>query len=278
MQNTGKHSRKPRGGRTGEMLLAALLTGGVGGGLLTNAAPAQAAGTAANTVISNTASATYDDPNNAGTTLNATSNTVTVTVAEVAGITVGAGAVTDPAHAGNILPGDVVNYDFVVTNIGNAGNTFALPGTATVAGNGTAGTLEYSADGGATFTPIAAGGLAATASIAANGTVTVRVPVTVSASASTGDVIKVLLGNTGSNDNAADTQNVAYPDPATGGDVHTDSTTAQNGTREASLFSERNCWNTAAGPGPDPADPNRVCARRDVRRRHADLRAGTQGQ
>lgn len=237
MQGTAKRNG---GQKTGgqKILLAAMLSGGAYAALLTDAPPAQAAGTAANTVISNTASATYNDPNNAGTTLNATSNTVTVTVAEVAGITVGA-AVTDPAHPSNILPGDVVNYDFTVTNIGNAPNTFALPGTATVTGNGTAGTLVYSTDGGATFpssNAIPSGGLAATASVPANGSIIVRVPVTVSASASTGDVIKVLLGSTGANDNAADTQNIQYPDPSTGNDVHTDSTTAQNGTREASYF------------------------------------------
>ncbi len=194
------------------MVLAVLLSGGVGSSLLTDGPPAQAAGTAANTVISNTASATYNDPNNTGTTLNATSNTVTVTVAEVAGITVGAGAVTDTAagHAGNILPGDVVNYDFNVTNIGNAPNTFALSGTATVTGNGTAGTLQYSADSGTTWTNIPAGGLAATTTVAEGASVIVRVPITVSASAATGDVIKVLLGNTGANDNTPATQNVAY--------------------------------------------------------------------
>ncbi len=222
--------------RRREVLLAALLSSGVS--VLGSASAAQAAGTAANTIISNTASATYNDPNNAGTTLSATSNTVTVTVAEVAGITVGAGAVTDTAtaHPANILPGDVVNYDFVVTNIGNAANTFDLPGTAAVTGNGTAGTLSYSADGGATWTAIPSGGLSATSSVAASGTVLVRVPITVSPSASTGDVIKVLLGSTGANDNAADTQNIAYPDPSSGSDVYTNSTTAQNGKREASFF------------------------------------------
>lgn len=218
---------------TRDVLLAALLSSGVG---LLAPVTAKAAGTAANTIISNTASATYNDPNNAGTTLNATSNTVTVTVAEVAGITVGAGAVTDAAHPGNILPGDVVNYDFVVTNIGNAANTFALPGVATVTGNGAAGTLQYSTDGGTTFINIPAGGLAATPSVAANGTFLVRVPITINSSATTGDVIKVLLGNTGANDNSAATQNIGYPDPSTGNDVHTDSTTAQNGTREAAFF------------------------------------------
>ncbi len=154
MRGTSRHNggrKTERRARRNREMLAALLAGGACAVLLTDARPAQAAGTAANTVISNTASATYNDPNNAGTTLNATSNTVTVTVAEVAGITVGAASVTDPAHPGNILPGDVVNYDFVVTNIGNAPNTFALPGAATVTGNGTAGTLVYSTDGGATF-------------------------------------------------------------------------------------------------------------------------------
>ena len=225
MQHTGKR----------DVLLAALLSSGMG---LLGAQAAQAAGTAANTVISNTASATYSDPNNPGTALSATSNTVTVTVAEVAGITVGAGSVTDTvaAHPSTLLPGDVVNYDFVVTNIGNAANTFDLPGTATVTGNGTAGTLSYSADGGATFTPIPSGGLSATSSVAANGTVLVRVPITVSTSAATGDVIKVLLGDTGANDNAAGTQNIAYPDPSTGNDVYTNSATAQNGKREAAFF------------------------------------------
>lgn len=234
MQHYGKQNRRTR--RKREIVLAALLSGGIG--VLADATAARAAGTAANTVISNTASATYNDPNNAGTTLNATSNTVTVTVAEVAGITVGAGAVTDTAaaHPANILPGDVVNYDFVVTNIGNAADTFALPGTATVTGNGTAGALSYSADGGQTFAPIPSGGLPATSSVAESGTILVRVPVTVSASATTGDVIKVLLGSTGANDNAADTQNIAYPDPSAGNDVYTDSTTAQNGKREASYF------------------------------------------
>ncbi len=217
---------------TRNALLAALLSSGVG--IL---APAvQAAGTAANTIISNTASATYNDPNNAGTTLNATSNTVTVTIAEVAGITVSASTITDVTHPGTVLPGDAVNYDFIVTNIGNAANTFTLPGVATVSGNGTAtGALQYSVNGGTSFTAIPAGGLAATPSVASGGTIIVRVPVTISAAANSGDIIKVQLGNTGANDNSTATQNIAYPDPSTSNDVFTDSTTAQNGKREAAF-------------------------------------------
>lgn len=51
-------------------------------------APVLADGTTAGTTISNTATATYEDPNVPNTPINSTSNTVTVTVAEVAGITV----------------------------------------------------------------------------------------------------------------------------------------------------------------------------------------------
>jgi len=175
-----------------KLVLAALVTGGLTGTLLVgDALPADAAGTAAGTAISNTATATYTDPNNPGTTLNATSNTVSITVAEVAGITVSGGVPTDTTagHAGNFLPGDVLNYDFTVTNIGNAPNPFALPGTATLTGPGTAGSLQYSIDGGANFITIPAGGVT-TSAIPANAAVIVRVPVTISAGATTGDVIK----------------------------------------------------------------------------------------
>ncbi len=222
--------------QTRRLLLATFLVGGVCESILTNGTSARAAGTAAGTAISNTASATYNDPNNTGQTLNATSNTVSVTVAEVAGVTVGGAAVTDttPGHANNLLPGDVVNYDFTVTNIGNGANAITLPGGATVTGPGTAGALQYSTDGGAHFTALASGG-ASTSPVAANGTVLVRVPITVAASAATGDVIKVLLGDTGANDNSTGTQNIADPTPSAA-DVHTDSATAQNGLREASAF------------------------------------------
>ena len=221
--------------QTRRLLLATVLFGGVFEGILTNGGPARAAGTAAGTSISNTASATYNDPNNAGQALNATSNTVSVTVAEVAGITVGGASVTDttPGHAGNLLPGDTVDYDFTVTNIGNGSNAITLPGAATVTGPGTAGALQYSLDG-VNFANIPSAGVATTA-IPANGTVLVRVPITVAAGAATGDVIKVLLGDTGANDNNTDTQNILDPTPSAA-DVHTDSTTAQNGLREASSF------------------------------------------
>ena len=65
------------------LLAATLLVSGLGA----IAAPAFADGTAAGTSIDNTATATYDNPDAPGTPFNATSNTVRVTVAEVAGVT-----------------------------------------------------------------------------------------------------------------------------------------------------------------------------------------------
>ena len=66
------------------LLAATLLIGGFGA----IAAPAFADGTAAGTSIDNTATATYDNPDDPTKPFNATSNTVKVTVTEVAGITV----------------------------------------------------------------------------------------------------------------------------------------------------------------------------------------------
>lgn len=61
-----------RTSRSYRRLLAATL---LISGTLPLAAPVLADGTAAGAQISNTATATYQDPNNPGTTLNATSNT-----------------------------------------------------------------------------------------------------------------------------------------------------------------------------------------------------------
>lgn len=79
-----------------------LLSRGVG--LLSPAA--RAAETATNTISSGTASATCNDPNNAGAILNnagAILNTASNTVAEVAGVTIG--VVTGLDHSRNVLPG-----------------------------------------------------------------------------------------------------------------------------------------------------------------------------
>ncbi|MEH2350464.1 MAG: hypothetical protein V7K55_21170 [Nostoc sp.] len=212
--------------------------------------PVLADGTTAGTSISNTATATYEDPNSPGTTINATSNTVVVTVAEVAGITVTASGVTDATTSPTnttVQVGDLLIYTYTLTNVGNDPSKFHIPNQATTTGpgtvsgtlpnGGTANSLQYSTDGGQTWTNIPQGGVD-TPSVPVGGTVLVRVPVTVQNGAQTNDIITVTLGNT-----PGDAQNqLRSPD---GGDVFTvdnpdGSITGEvtgvpvNGTREAS--------------------------------------------
>ncbi|MEH2278461.1 MAG: hypothetical protein V7K40_27700 [Nostoc sp.] len=230
------------------LVATALLTGS----LFQFIAPVLADGTAGGQAISNTATATYEDPNAPGTTINATSNTVTVTVAEVAGITVTASGVTDN-NGGSVAVSDLLTYTYTLTNVGNDPTKFHIPNQATTTGPGTvsgvlpndkngatpaSGTLQYSTDGGATWTNVTAGGVD-TPSIPVSGTVLVRVPVTVQTGAQSGDVIKVTLGNTpGDAQNqlrspdGGDVYTVDNPDNAGGGEV---AGTPVNGTREASI-------------------------------------------
>ncbi|MEH1818942.1 MAG: hypothetical protein V7L31_07545 [Nostoc sp.] len=240
------------------LVATALLTGS----LFQFIAPVLADGTTGGTSISNTATATYEDPNNPGTTINSTSNTVTVTVAEVAGITVTASGVTDN-NGGTVGVNDLLTYTYTLTNVGNDPTKFHIPNQATTTGPGTvsgilpadkngvtpaSGTLQYSTDGGATWTNVTAGGVD-TPSIPVSGTVLVRVPVTVQTGAQSGDVIKVTLGNT-----PGDAQNqLRSPD---GGDVYTVDNADNagggevpgipvNGTRESSITQQIQVGNTA---------------------------------
>lgn len=207
-------------------------------------APVLANGTAAGTSISNTANVNYEDPSNPGVTINSTSNTVTVTVAEISGLAVTPLAITD-INGDTVLPNDVLNYDFLITNVGNDPTRFAIPGVASLTGPGSIGTLQISTDGGQTYTPISAAGLT-TSSIPAGGSVRVRVPVTVDGLAPSGASLSVVLGNTGANDGSAATQNQPYPTAPSGNDLYTvdnptgtagESTgTPANGEREASAL------------------------------------------
>ncbi|MEH2012310.1 beta strand repeat-containing protein [Nostoc sp.] len=230
------------------LVATALLTGS----LFQFIAPVLADGTAGGQAISNTATATYEDPNAPGTTINATSNTVTVTVAEVAGITVTASGVTDN-NGGSVAINDLLTYTYTLTNVGNDPTKFHIPNQATTTGPGTvsgvlpndkngatpaSGTLQYSTDGGATWTNVTAGGVD-TPSIPVSGTVLVRVPVTVQTGAQSGDVIKVTLGNTPGDaqnqlrsPNGGDVYTVDNADGTPGGEV---AGAPINGTREASI-------------------------------------------
>jgi hypothetical protein len=176
-------------------------------------APVLAEGTAAGASISNTATATYEDPIDK-TPLNATSNTVVVTVAEVAGITVTASGVTDETPNDPVKISDKLYFNYTVTNVGNDPTKFRVPDLAKVTGPGQAGKLEYSKDGGQTWTPIP-GGEVITDPIAVGGSILVRVPVTVTQGAQDNDIINVTLGDT-----PGDAQNQKR-DRNDGGDVYT---------------------------------------------------------
>jgi hypothetical protein len=195
--------------------------------------------TTAGTTISNTATATYADSNDLNTTLGASSNTVTVTVAEVAGITItSAGVTNDTTPGGAFAAGNVLYFEYIITNVGNDPSTFVIPNQAAISGPGTiTGALQVNQGTG--FTAISGSSLT-TGSVVPGGTIRVRVPVTVDAGATSGNIV-VTLGNTVA-DNA---QNVPYV--ASGGSVYTQDNSDTsgisgevngvpvNGEREASI-------------------------------------------
>jgi hypothetical protein len=178
--------------------------------------------TAAGTGISNTATATYEDPSAPGTPINATSNTVTITVAEVSGVTVSNSGINDP-NGGSISTGDTVSFDFLVTNVGNDTTNIFIPGASnlTTAGlNTSPGALIVTADldGDGTYeTTVPATGFTTTTPINAGGTIKVRVEGVVTAS-SIGDEVSVQLGNAGTNDG---TSQPSDPDGANANEVRT---------------------------------------------------------
>lgn len=217
------------------LVATALITSGI----IQFVAPVIAEGTRAGESISNTATATYEDPLDPNTKINATSNTVVVTVAEVAGITVTGSGTTfreDLNNNGQANVGDTIYYNYTVTNVGNDPTKIRIPEAVRVTGPGQAGRPEFSLDGGATWTAIP-GSEYISGSIPVNGSILVRVPVTVAAGARTNDIINVTLGDT-----PGDAQN-QLRDP-NGGDVYTvdnpDGTPGEvngspvNGVREAS--------------------------------------------
>ncbi|AOY83212.1 hypothetical protein BJP36_28115 [Moorena producens JHB] len=215
------------------------------GSLFQLAVPVFADGTTAGVDIINQSEATYEDPNNPEVPINATSNTVIVQVAEVAGLLVQPDGVND-VNLGSIATGDTLEFDFVITNIGNEETNIAIPGLDNITTTGldpATTTVAADLDGDGTFeTPIPTTGFTTTTPIPADGSIKVRVtgPVTVDQA---GDPINVLLGDTGPNDNSPATDN--QPDADDGSnpnEVRTqdaDPTEAPvNGEREGSAFQE----------------------------------------
>ena len=211
------------------MAVAALLSAGVLQPLL----PVLALGTASGQGISNTATATYTDDNN--NPFNATSNTVTITVAPVAGLTVKGTGITD-TNGGALEAGDAVTYNFDVTNIGNTPEDIFIPGTPTTTGL-TNIVVSYSINGGAAIN-VPAGG-AVVPGVAADGVIKVFVKANVSSTGLVaGNPVSVTLGNTAPNDNSPATQNVLdAPDGANADEVRTViGTQAYTVNKEASAF------------------------------------------
>jgi hypothetical protein len=182
------------------MAIAALISAGVLQPLL----PVLAAGTAADTSISNTATATYAD--DSGTIFNATSNTVQIKVAPVAGLTVKSTGITD-SNGGAIEAGDSVVYNFDVTNIGNTPEDIYIPSAPTTTGLDPASVVVTYQIGAGAVTPRPANGIIP--GVAPDQVVKVFVTANVlSTGLTAGNPVSVTLGNTAPNDNSPATQNV----------------------------------------------------------------------
>jgi hypothetical protein len=165
-----------------------------------------AEGTAAGTDISNTATATYTDGNPANT-FNATSNTVVIKVAEIAGLTAVASPVLD-ADGGAVEAGDNLTFIFNVTNVGNAATDVFVPGitnftTTNFTPSATNPVQVFAADGTTLIGTVPAGGGTITSlggtPIAPNASFVVKVTGTPAAGTAAGSTVGVTLGNTTDN-------------------------------------------------------------------------------
>ncbi len=156
-------------------------------------APASAAATPAGTPITNTATATYQDPG--GTTYNSQSNTVTTTVQNAPSMTISPPSGTPGTNT--VSPGGTVTDTYTLTNTSNSAGYFQLTGVQSTDDGVTAGQgtfTQYVVNAGAgnqTFATIAAvnnylstgnGGNAFMTAV--NGTITVGVTYSANAGAS----------------------------------------------------------------------------------------------
>jgi hypothetical protein len=237
-----------------QILIASLLSSG--SLLALNPALADQNTPTPGTPISNQATAEFtDSADTTNTAIPIVSDIVSVTVGEVAGITI-----STPTITGTLYPGSTVNYEFIIKNDGNDQSQFFIPNAPSIATvNGasvTAGTLliaAYSSDGilanevnlktgtvGTAGIPVTTSGTTGTligtkagvngGSVPAGGYIKVIVPITIPTTATSGQAIVVTLGNTsgqpGTTGASATTNNLPYVIGAngaasTGNDVYT---------------------------------------------------------
>ncbi|MBD0371830.1 MAG: hypothetical protein ICV60_13400 [Pyrinomonadaceae bacterium] len=185
--------------------------------------------TAGGTQINNQASASYSDGN--GNNFSTVSNTVTVTVANVSGLTI-----TPDAGTNSTVVAGQQNVDFVfrITNTGNFSDQvrfLASGGSIRVVGPGTVQSAIIVGPNTNVFTN---GADVDSAAIAQNGFIDVRVRVNINSNAAAGSTVQVILGDApqnGSGDTTYD--NVAVSGAASTNEVRTVSTASVNGQREA---------------------------------------------
>jgi hypothetical protein len=200
----------------------------IGAGLLNLVAPALAAeiATKATTPIDNTANATYEDPT--GLTINATSNKVTVVVAEVAGLDVSAAGIDDLTPADSIKIGDTLEYKYTITNIGNADTSVHIPSNPAITGPGTLTKVQYLDPVTKVWTDVPAGGVTIPG-VKVNQTIPVKVVLVANDTNTNNNVIEVKLGNT-----PKDEPNQPLSADGNNGDINTVGGAPANGQRESS--------------------------------------------
>ncbi|HEY5838760.1 MAG TPA: hypothetical protein VIT19_06970 [Pyrinomonadaceae bacterium] len=189
-----------------------------------------AAQTPGGTVISNQASASYTDGTN---TYETVSNTVTVTVSNVSGITITPDAGSNPT----VVAGQTaVLNDFTVSNTGNFTDQvrfLASGASVRVVGPGTITRAVIDLDNSGTInggdTDIFTNGAdVLSANIAQNGSIHVLVEVSVNAGATAGQTVQVLLGDASTGGPSFDNQAAN----SSANEVRTVSATSVNGLRE----------------------------------------------
>src|SRR5436305_8986261 len=192
--------------------------------------------TAGGTQIQNTASATYGD--GSGGSYSATSNTVTITVSNVSGLTI-TPDVTNGSSDPTVVPGQSnVRFTFTVTNTGNFTDNvrFKAAGASVsiASGNATVASAFIDVNSNGTYeagTDTDIKGNASdvvSANLAQNASLSVVVLVNVNGAAAAGSIIDVRLGDT-----AAGTNFDNQAADSSAGEVRTESNASVNGRREA---------------------------------------------